>query len=127
MLFVHLVDDEPSGQGVVVPPAAEPLGREDLLLSLNDLAHRVQLQVHSQLKEGTVQCLSDIEIQDLPDIMTTFWIGKSVIAAVTVSHQVFLHDCLLEEGQSSLVSEDILDGDFALAIMAERWPASGKM
>ena len=56
MIFVHLVDDESSGQGVVVSPAAEPLRREDLLLPLDDLPYRVQLQVLSQLK--VKQCIA---------------------------------------------------------------------
>ena len=34
-----LIDNESPGESVVVPPAAEPLGREDLLLPLDDLAH----------------------------------------------------------------------------------------
>ena len=55
MIFPHLVDDESPGEGVVVPPAAEPLWREDLLLPLDDLAHRVQLQVLCQLKVKQVK------------------------------------------------------------------------
>ena len=48
--YADLIDNESPGESVVVPPAAEPLGREDLLLPLDDLAHRVQLQVLCQLK-----------------------------------------------------------------------------
>ena len=53
--------------------------------------------------------------------------GKSVITAVTVPHQVFLHDCLLEEGQSGLVSEDVLNCNPAFAMLVELWPVAGKI
>ena len=68
MLLARLIDDESSCQSVVIPPAAEPFRREDLLLPLDDLAHGVQLQVLCQLK--VKQCLTDCMIMDLMDKLT---------------------------------------------------------
>ena len=62
----------------------------------------------------------------LPDHRTPLGLGKKVILTsreiLTETHQVLLHDGLLEEGQSGLVPEDVLNRDLALAMLAELWP-----